>query len=182
VWASATGTTYAKAGYITNPCRFGTLTAGLAAYAGGTAQDNTNTLSVTIPNGGTLSSMDNASAAAGLNLIWVDGEMISFQTATLTGTNTYNLTGLYRGLYGTSPGSHASGAKWVKCDSNVFRYAIPAAQIGVPFYVKLVSYNQWGGGLRQISAETAYTFTPELQGRPAPYAVTIVITTTKPTS
>jgi hypothetical protein len=182
VWASATGTTYAKAGYITNPCRYGTLTAPLAAYTGGTDQDNINTLSVAIPNGGMLSSMDNASAAAGLNLLWVDGEMISFQTATLTGTNAYDLTGLYRGLYGTSPGSHASGANWVKCDSNVFRCAIPAAQVGVPFYVKLVSYNQWGGGLRQISEETAYTFTSELQGRPAPYGVTIVITTTKPTS
>jgi hypothetical protein len=122
--------------------------------------------------------VDNASAAAGLNLIWVDGEMISFQTATLTGTNSYNLTGLYRGLYGTTPGSHLSGAKWAKCDSNVFRYAIPAAQIGVPLYVKLVSYNQWGGGLRQISAETAYTFTPTLQTLPAPTSVTVAVADT----
>lgn len=178
VWVSTTGATYAKAGYITNPCRFGILTAGLAAYAGGTAQDNTNTLSVTIPNGGALSSVDNASAAAGLNLIWVDGEMISFQTATLTGTNAYNLTGLYRGLYGTSPGSHLSGAKWAKCDSSVFRYAIPSAQVGVLLYVKLVSYNQWGGGLRQISAETAYTFTPTLQTLPAPISVTVAVAST----
>lgn len=180
VWVSTTGTTYAKAGYINNPCRFGTLTAGLAAYAGGLAQDLTNTISVTVPNGGTLSTVPNATAAAGLNLIWVDGELISFQTATLTGTNAYNLTGLYRGLYGTSPGSHLSGAKWVKCDSNVFRYAIPTAQIGALLYIKIVSYNIWGGGLRQISAETAYTFTPTAQVVPAPYNVTISVSPTRP--
>ncbi len=175
VWVSATGSSYAKAGYLNNPCRFGTLTAALAAWASGTAQDNTNTLGVTVPNGGALGSMDNASAAAGQNLIWVDGEMISYQTATLTGTNAYNLTGLYRGLYGTSPGSHLNGSKWVKCDTNVFRYPVPATQVGTLLYVKLVSYNIWGGGKRQISAETAYTYTPALQTVPAPFNVTVTV-------
>ena len=178
VWVSTTGTSYAKAGYIQNPCRFGTLTAPLPAYGGGTAQDLSNTISVTVPNGGALSTVDNATASAGLNLIWVDGEMISFQTATLTGTNAYNLTGLYRGLYGTAPGGHLTGTKWVKCDSNVFRYAIPAAQIGSLLYVKLVSYNIWSGGLRQISAETAYTYTPALQTLPAPTSVTVQVANT----
>jgi hypothetical protein len=45
-------------------------------------------------------------------------------------------------------------------------------------YVKLVSYNQWGGGLRQISAEAAYTFTPTLQTLPAPTSVTVAVAST----
>lgn len=176
VWVSTTGTSYARAGYVNNPGRYGTLTAPLAAWAGGTAQDNTNTISVTMPNGGTLASVDAATAAAGLNLIWVDGELISFQTATLTGTNAYNLTGLYRGLYGTSPGAHASGASWGKLDNAVFRYQIPTSQLGATVYVKLVSFNIYGGGLRDISSETAYTFTPTQQKLPTPYNVTVTVT------
>ena len=178
VWVSSTGTSYAKAGYVDNPCRFGTLTAGLAAWSGGTTQDTTNTLSVTMPNGGVLSSVDNATAAAGLNLIWVDGEMISFQTATLTGTNAYNLTGLYRGLFGTNPGAHSIGASWGKCDEFAFRYPVNLSQVGSTVYVKLVSYNIWGGGKRQISAETAYTFSPAQLGLPIPGNVTIQVGST----
>lgn len=183
VWVSTTGTSYARAGYVNNPGRFGTLTGALAAWGGGTAQDNTNTISVTMPNGGTLSSVDNATAAAGLNLISIvnpDGtvEMISFQTATLTGPGAYNLTGLYRGLYGTVPGSHLSGASWGKLDNAAFRYQIPASQVGSMLYIKLVSFNIYGGGLRQISAETAYTFTPTLQTLPAPSSVTVQVANT----
>ena len=176
VWVSATGSSYALAGLIPNVCRFGTLTAALGAWAGGTAVDNTNTISVTVPNGGTLSTVDSATAANGLNLIWVAGELISFTTATPTGANAYNLTGLYRGLYGTTPGSHSSGASWAKIDANVFRYQIPVGQVGATLYIKLVSWNIWGGGKRSIGSETAYTFTPASTTLPAPTSVSISIT------
>ena len=120
--------------------------------------------------------MDSATAANGLNLIWVGSELISFTTATPTGANAYNLTGLYRGLYGTTPGSHSSGATWAKIDSNVFRYQIPVGQVGATLYIKLVSWNIWGGGKRSIGAETAYTFTPAAAPLPAPTSVSITIT------
>ncbi|WP_257306309.1 phage tail protein [Geothrix campi] len=181
IWVSSTGSSYAQAGYISNPCRFGTLTANLAAWAGGTAQDNTNTLSVTLPNGGVLNTVDNATAAQGLNLIWVDGEMISFQTATLTGTNAYNLSGLYRGLYGTAPGAHLSGTKWAKLDTTVARYTIPATQIGQLLYIKLLSFNLWGAGGRQLASEAVYTWTPAAAAVPAPTAITVAVSDTRPT-
>ena len=178
VYASAAGASYGKVGSITAPARYGTLTASLAAWAGGLTQDNTNTLSVVLPNGGTLASIDATSAANGLNLLWVDGEMISFQTATLTSANHYNLTGLYRGLYGTTPGLHASGASWGRMDGAVFHYPIVANQVGVLAYLKLLSYNLWAGGGRTLSGETPYSFTPAAQTFPAPTGVTISVTST----
>ena len=176
VYMSAAGSTYAKAGSVTGPARYGTLTASLAAYAGGTAQDLTNTLSVVLINGGTLSSIDAASAANGMNLLWVDGEMISFQTATLTSPGHYNLTGLYRGLYGTSAGAHANGAGWGRCDTAMFRYPLTSGQVGAIFYAKILGFNAWGGGGRTLAGETAYSYTPTAQAFPAPTGVTISIT------
>ncbi len=178
IWVSTNNTTYSKAGYISSPCRYGTLTAPLAAWSGGTTQDLTNTLSVIMPDGGTLAGTDAASAANGMNLIWVDGEMISYQTATLTGPGAYNLTGLYRGLYGTTPGSHSSGASFAKIDGAIERYQIPAGQVGSMLYIKLQSFNVWGGGGRQLSSETAYTFAPTQQLLPAAFGVTIQIGST----
>jgi len=177
VYASISGSSYGKVGTITAPGRYGTLTASLATWAGGMTQDNTNTLSVVLPNGGTLSSIDLASAQNGLNLLWVDGEMISYQTATLTSANHYNLTGLFRGLYGTTISSHSSGASWGRCDSAMFRYELQPGQVGVLSYLKILSFNLWGGGGRVLSSETPYSFTPAALTLPVPYNVTISITT-----
>ena len=178
IYMSATGSTYAKAGSVTAPGRYGTLTATLPTWAGGATQDNTNTLSVVLVNGGTLSSIDLASATAGQNLLWVDGEMISFQTATLTSANHYNLTGLFRGLYGTTISSHSSGASWGRCDSAMLRYELLPSQVGALFYAKVLSFNLWGGGGRTLSMETAYTFTPPATAFPAPYSVVFQVGTT----
>jgi hypothetical protein len=133
---------------------------------------------VVLPNGGTLSSIDLTSAQNGLNLLWVDGEMISFQTATLTSANHYNLTGLFRGLYGTTISSHSSGASWGRCDSAMFRYELQPGQVGVLSYLKILSFNLWGGGGRVLSSETPYSFTPSVQTYPQPTGVTLQIGTT----
>jgi len=178
VYASASGSSYGKVGSITAPGRYGTLTATLPTWAGGATQDNTNTLSVVLPNGGTLSSIDLASAQNGLNLLWVDGEMISFQTATLTSANHYNLTGLFRGLYGTPISAHSSGAAWGRCDSAMFRYELQPGQVGVLSYLKILSFNLWGGGGRVLSSETPYSFTPSAQTYPQPINVVLQIGTT----
>jgi hypothetical protein len=60
-------------------------------------------------------------------------------------------------------------------DNAAFRYQIPANQVGATIYLKLVSFNIYGGGLRDIASETVYTFTPTLQTAPAPYNVTVVV-------
>ena len=47
-----------------------------------------------------------AAAQQGATLALIDCELLAYESATLTGTHAYNLTGLERGLYGTAGASH----------------------------------------------------------------------------
>jgi hypothetical protein len=149
---------------ITGPSRQGVTTATLPAFSG-TNPDNINTLAVDLTeSNGTLDSVTPAQAAAGLSLCAIkdtagDVELLSYTTATLTAPNKYNLTGLYRGLYGTIPCAYPSGSQFLRVDSNVFQAPIPSAFIGKSFYIKLQSFNIFGGGLQDLSTCTAYQYT-----------------------
>ena len=166
VWLSVDGTDYEMAGIIQGPARMGVLTAGLAAFSGGNP-DTGDTLAVDLSmSAGTLSSGTAADAAASRTLCWCDGELLAFETATLTATGKYSLTTLYRGLYGTSAGAHASGAQFVRLDQAVFRYDLPQAYVGQAITVKLQSFNVWGGGVQDLSTCTAYSYTPKGTGFP----------------
>jgi hypothetical protein len=91
---------------------------------------------------------------------------LSFVTATLTGTNAYDLTTLYRGLYGTVAAAHSSGALFAQLNGAVFKYNLPAAYIGVMLYVKLQSFNIFGMGVEDLSECTAYSYIPVGSGAP----------------
>jgi hypothetical protein len=180
VWVSMTGSSYSKVGEVAQPARFGALTATLPV---GAANDTTNTLSVDLT--ASRGSLASASAQDRTDLVtasWVDGEVVSYQTATPTGVNLYDLTTMSRGAYGTAIASHTSTKKFARLDDAIFKYVIPASRVGSLLYVKLVSYNIWGGGKQDISVVPAYTFTPGLQVLPTPTAVTVAVTTTMPTS
>lgn len=161
VWISTDGSSYAQIGKITEPARQGLLTASLATY-GGSNPDTAHTLSVDLGmSGGDMSSASSpADAAAGSTLCYVDGELIGPQTAALTGTNAYNLTNLYRGLYGSTIGAHSSGTQFSRLDDAIFKYDLPAAYIGVTLYLKFQSFNVYGGGVEDLSTCTPYTVTP----------------------
>ena len=58
---------------------------------------------------GVLTGVDPTSASLGVTRSLVDNELVSFTDATLTAANAYNLTGLYRGMNGTTPAAHATG-------------------------------------------------------------------------
>jgi len=156
VWVSADGSTYAKIGTITKPARYGTLVVGMAS-SGGASID----LSV---SGGAITSVAASVATDLQSLMWVNGEIVSYSTATLTGGNAYTLTLPVRGTYGTLAAAHASGASIVRLDDAVFRYAVPASRLGATLYVKLQSFNLWGSGYQDLSACTAYTYAPTAQG------------------
>jgi len=168
VWLSTDGATYGKVGAINAPARQGVLTATLPAPPGGNP-DTTDTLSVTLePSGGTLASVTALDAANGISLCLVGDELLSYQTATLTASpppNSYDLTILYRGLHGTSAGSHASGDSFAYVDGAIFKYPLPAAYIGVPLYLKLQSFNIFGQSLEDLSECSVYTYTPNGAGQ-----------------
>lgn len=238
VWLSTDNVNYSYKGDITQPARMGALTANLAAY-GGANPDTTNTLSIDLSQSqGTLETVSAGDAANGVTLCYVDGELVSFETATLstqtasneahtipasgpyniyvthvsswasdggvvyaaggsltyvsgvptTGQYTlngvvyvfsagdagtavkitynytnpyhYSLTTLYRGLYGTSAGSHLSGAQFSRLDGAVFKTELTPSAIGQTIYAKLVSFNRVKDGIQDISTLTPVTYVP----------------------
>jgi len=179
VWVSGDGNTFAYAGVISTKARFGSLSSAIPSAPAGL--DSTNTLTVDLTaSGGELHSVDAQSASDLLNPCWASGEMLSYQTATLTAASKYNLTNLQRGAYGTPPGGHLAGERFVRIDDAVFRYPVPGSRVGQQLFVKLVSVNIWGGGRQDPSTVPVYTFTPAATTLPAPSSVAISISDTRP--
>ncbi len=170
VWLSADGTTYTQIGTINGPAAQGVLTASLPSY-GGTNPDSTDTLAVNMAESGqALASGSAASAALGNPLCVVDSELMSFETATLASANDYSLTTLYRGLYGSTIASHSSGALFALLNDSIFPYDLPAQYVGKELYLKFQSFNVFGGGVQELSACAAYTYTPTGAGEDHPVA------------
>jgi hypothetical protein len=160
VWLSLDGSSYSQIGTIVAPARQGVLTAALPAFSG-TNPDTADTLPVNMTeSGGVLTGGSALDAQLTSTLSIVDGELFSYETATLSSANNYTLTTLYRGLYGTASTAHASGAPFARLDGAVFEYDLPARYVGQALYIKLQSFNVFGGGVQDLSSCAAYTYTP----------------------
>ncbi len=88
----------------------------------------------------------------------VDSELLAYELATLTTVNNYNLTGLARGLSGSSPAPHSTGAPFTRLDGAVVRYDLPANLQGQTLWLKFQSFNILGGGAEDLSTCVAYQF------------------------
>jgi hypothetical protein len=156
VWVSLDNDTYKQAGTISGPARHGTLTAILAS---GTDPDTTNTLAVDLSvSSGQLVSGTLVDRDLYTTLCYVDGELVSYQTATLTALHKYSLTSLRRGVHGTPLGSHAIGSKFARLDQAVFRFAYTPDYLGKTIYIKLRSFNIYGTAAQELSAITPTTY------------------------
>jgi len=157
VWLSLDGTNYKSSGIIYGSSRYGTTTAPLNAASG---IDTANTLSLALRSNGQLANGSAADLAKGTTLIVLDGEYLAYQTATLTGVNTYGLTTLNRGLYSTVGAAHASNAAWVRVDAAIARLTnMDLKLIGQTVYIKLTAFNTFQAGEQDLSTVTAYTYT-----------------------
>ena len=156
VWMSVDGVTYSQVATVTAPLRQGFLTSSLLASAG---WDSIDTLAVNLAeSGGTLSGTSQAAAQQGATLSIVDNEFLGYEVATLTTGFAYNLTGLARGLGGSSPTAHSSGAPFARLDGAVGMFGLPANLAGKVLFFKFQSFNPLGGGLQDLSTCTVYTF------------------------
>ena len=115
---------------------------------------------------GQLSSVSTPLAASGVSLCAVRTpggllEFLSYTTATLTGPNRYNLTGLYRGLYGTFAVDLPLGSRFLSLGSGaVFEEVLPAQLVSRALYFEFPSSNPVGGGAQLLSETTIYSYTP----------------------
>ena len=165
IWISSDGSSYAYAGTIPGPATQGTLSAALPGYSG-SEPDTTNTLAVDVtPSRGQLFSVSAADAANFATLCYVGGELLAFQTATLTTTYHYALTGLYRGAYGSAIGSHAAGTQFARLDHAIGRFPYPSTLVGQTIHLKFPSANIVGGGAQSLASVPAYTYTVTGSGR-----------------
>jgi hypothetical protein len=171
IWLSLDNVTYSQIATATQPVRQGFLTAALPSASG---WDATDTLSVNLSeSGGALSGTSAAGAGQGATLSLVDSELLAYESATLTGANAYNLTGLQRGLDGTPPGAHATGAAFTRLDTAIVKYDLPTGYVGQTLYLKFQSFNIFGAGLQSLATCTAYTYTPTGDGSLGPVARTL---------
>ena len=181
IWVSDDDVTYTQIGFQVGPSRVGETTAILNSY-GGLNPDTGNTLSVDLSeSNATLDSFTAAQAMAGLSLCAIvdptgDFELLAYETATLTGPNAYDLTNLYRGLYGTVACTHASGSKFCRVDNLVTQVPLPPALVGSTLYVKLPSFNIFNLELQDLADISPYTYTPVGSGQnPATNQIVIML-------
>ena len=163
ILVSHDGNTFAPVGAVFGDAKMGVLTAPLPSY-GGANPDNIDTLAVDLSeSGGQLVSFSAADAANNISLCYVDGELVAYQTATLTASSKYSLTVLQRGAYGSPIGSHPAGAQFsflgLPQGAGVFRYAYPANLIGQTVYFKFQSFNLFGLEAQDVSTLTVYSHT-----------------------
>lgn len=110
-----------------------------------------NTMSVDLSQSrGELESGTAEDAAAGNTLCYVDGELISYQTATLISAYNYELTGCIRGQYGTTPRNHKAGKAFARMDTAIFKNPHSSLQKGQSLSIKLLSFNIYGGGQQSL--------------------------------
>lgn len=167
VWLSADGTNYRLVDTITGKARQGVLSADIAA---GADPDTTNTLSVDLTeSAGTLDSATQAVADALQSLMFVDGELMAYETATLNAPSRYDITYLRRAAYGTANTEHESGAPFAVLDGHgLLVYPFDKSQVGQTVYAKLPAFNIYGQALQELSDVEPITLV--LGGAPTDYA------------
>lgn len=149
----------------TGPSDQGILTAPLPGFSG-TNPDNSDTLQVSfLESGGVPSSVTSAQAANGQSICAIvdqagNFELLTYTTATIVSGHTYNLTGLYRGFYGTIALAHGIGSKFLLITDTFTQIQLPPQYVGQMFYVKLQSFNIFNSDIQDLSSCIPYFFTP----------------------
>lgn len=152
------GTTYTAVASTTSSAVVGTVASALPTFGGGNVVDEEHVLTVYL-HAGTLSSTTESGLQNGLNLVALGApatgwEFLQFRTATLVDPNTYELTGLLRGRYGTEwmMPLHGADEVFVVIDGTVV-VPSPQAEVGLSRQYKAVTYGA------AIADATAVAFT-----------------------
>jgi hypothetical protein len=156
VWVSLDGNTYKRGGKISGSSRYGSTTSALAGV-GVPGVANQSVAVQLLDNGQMLSgTLDDATL---LNtLFYLGGEFLAYQTATLTGTNSYTLTTLNRGAYSSGSLGHLTGQDFVRIDDSIARVPLTRDYIGRTISVKLLAYNLYGGAMQGLADVNPYTY------------------------
>lgn len=162
----STGGDFVIVGTIYGGSTMGVLSAALPAIAPaptGQTIDQADALSVDLTQSdGALISATQQDALALNTLCYIadaGGELLAFETATLTAPEKYNLTYLVRGAYTTASPAHAAGAQFVKVDASLLRIPYTADRVGQTVQIKLCSFNQYGLGKQTLDQVQPFAYT-----------------------
>lgn len=151
IWLSFDGETYSYLNSINAPSHYGVLLTDLPV--GG------DSVNVELYDK-SLQILSNSATAAqsGAAPVKIGREWITYQEAELIGTGQYKLSGLSRGVYGTSNDYHSSGDEFVRHDSYNYTYDYAKSDEGKHIYIKLPSQNAFGNAGQDLAECQAYSF------------------------
>ena len=149
VWVSDDNQHYSEVGKITNSARLGSLAATVNASA--------DEIEVTV--NGTLLSGTEQDAQRANTLCWLDGECLSYTTATMLQNGNYKFSGLIRGQYNTTAAAHTAGAKFVRCDETLLKSPLKKDDVGKKLWIKFTSYNIFGAREQSLADVEPYEYT-----------------------
>ncbi len=159
IYASSDGETYGYVGTILGRSRMGVLTALLPA---GSDPDLVNVCSVDLSESqGQLVSGSQSEADNLITLCAIKGtglEMISYQTATLTGAHLYDLSYLRRGQKTSQPIAHPAGSRFVRIDDLVAKLVFDQLWLHSTIYFKFCSFNIYKLNVQSLSDVVEYSF------------------------
>jgi hypothetical protein len=164
IWVSLDDESYQMIGTITNPARQGYLTAALPSD--NDHIDETNTLSVDLSESrGELVSVSQQDVNSLASLAWIEslegnGEFIAYRDAELTAQYNYDVSYMYRGLYGSTASAHDTDSKFVRVDTSVvLKYPFQTKDVGKTVYIKATSFNAFGVGEQDLAEVEGMEFT-----------------------
>lgn len=157
---SSDDVTYTRVADVESRATAGVCDSELPAFDGW-GWDNSSVLTVTLDDGGTLSSATKSAiegsrslnlAAVGVHGRW---ELIQFSTATLLTGTTYELRGLLRNLLGTewANADHEAGDSFVLINSALVRVPGAVSDLGQTRYYKAVPSGRSAGSVAPTSIE-----------------------------
>lgn len=149
IWVSDNNVNYRQVAKVEFAARIGTLASALTAEA--------TSLEVAID--GELISGTEQDAERGNTLLWIDGESLSYATATLLANGNYQLDGLVRGQYGTLAKAHKANEFVVRCDEALVKPTFLDEDIGKTIYFKFTSFNIFGSNEQSLAEVSAYGYT-----------------------
>ncbi len=153
VWVSQDNATFKQIKVVSGRARYGSLN----AATGATASDVFDVTLVGL--GGEMLSGTAQDANQYVTECYVDGEIVSYETATLMGANHYVLSALRRGGYGTTAAAHAAGSSFIRVDDAIVESApLDVSMIGQPLWFKFTSFNVFGGGQQQLADVQAFQY------------------------
>ena len=153
VWVSDNNVNYKQIAKVEFAARIGTLASAISA-------DST---SMEVAIDGELISVTTQDAERGNTLLWLDGESLSYTTATLLANGNYRLDGLVRGQYGTVAKAHKANQYVARCDDALVKPTFLDDDIGKTVYFKFTSFNIFGGNEQSLADVSAFGYT--IQGR-----------------